>query len=140
MTCWRRGETLSMMNKVTRFSFLFAIFYCICYRPSFLTYGHLRYSPTSLICCCSVIKSCLNLLHPLNCSTPGFPVLHCLLKFAQTQVHWVSVAIQTSHPLLPLLLLPSAFPSIRIFSSESALHIRRPPKYSSFSFSIKPHN
>ena len=38
-------------------------------------------------CCCSVTKSCLTLCNPTNCSTPGFPVLHYLLKFAQTHVH-----------------------------------------------------
>ena len=48
-------------------------------------------------------------------------------------------AIQPSHPLHPLLLLPSVFPSIRVFSNESVLHIRS-PKYWSFSFSIHPSN
>ena len=70
---------------------------------------------------------------------PGFPVPHCLLEFAQTHVHLVSDAIQPSHPLPPLLLLPSVFPSIRVFSNESALCIRW-PKYWSFSFSISPSN
>ena len=71
----------------------------------------------------------------MDYSTPGFPVLHHLLKLAQTDVHWVSDAIQPPHPLLPLLLLPSVFPSIRAFSNKSSLHIRW-PKYWSFSFSI----
>ena len=75
----------------------------------------------------------------MECSTPGFSVLHYLPEFAQTQVHWVSDAIQPSHPLLPLLLLPSIFPSMRVFSGESALHIRW-PNYWSFSFSITPSN
>ena len=58
----------------------------------------------------------------------------------QTHVHRVSDAIQPSHRLSsPLLLLPSIFPSIRVFSNESALHIRS-PKYGSFSFSISPSN
>ena len=39
---------------------------------------------------------------PMDCSTPGFPVLHYLLELAQTPVHWVSDAIQPSHPLPPL--------------------------------------
>ena len=51
-------------------------------------------------CCCSVAKSCMTLFVPMDCNTPGFPVLHYLLKFAQTHVHWVSDAIQPSHPLL----------------------------------------
>ena len=50
---------------------------------------------------CSVAKSCLMLCHPMNCSTPGFPVLHCLPEFAQTHVHEVCDAIKPSHPLLP---------------------------------------
>ena len=54
----------------------------------------------SFIHCCSVPKSCPTLCDPMDCSTPGFPVLHYLLEFAQTHVHWVSDAIQPSHPLL----------------------------------------
>ena len=50
--------------------------------------------------CCSVAKSWLTLWNPMDCSTPGFSVLHYLLEFAQNHVHWVSDAIQTSHPLL----------------------------------------
>ena len=75
----------------------------------------------------------------MDCNTPGFPVLHYLLELAQTHVHWVSDAIQTSHPLLPLFLLPSVFSSIREFSSELALHIRW-PKYWSFSLSISTYS
>ena len=88
-------------------------------------------------CCCSVTKSCPTLCDPMNCSTPGFPVLRYLLEFAQTNVHRVSDAIQPSHPLLSPLLSPSVFPSIRVFSSESALHIRWPKNWS-FRFSISP--
>ena len=60
--------------------------------------------------CCSVAKLCPVLCDPMDYSTPGFPVLHYLLEFAQTHGHWVNDAIQSSHPLLPLLLLPSVFP------------------------------
>ena len=67
----------------------------------------------------------------MDCSTSGFPVLHHLPEFAQSHVHWVYDAIQSSHPLSPPLLLPSVFPSIRVFSNESALCVRW-----SFSFSI----
>ena len=66
--------------------------------------------------CCSVTKSCLILCNHMDCSIPGFPVLHYLLEFAQTPVHWVGDAIQPSYPLSPLLLLPSIFSSIRVFS------------------------
>ena len=92
-----------------------------------------------LCCCCLVVKSCLTLREPTHCSTPGFFVLHHLQEFAQIHGHWVDDAIQPSHPLSPPSLLPSIFPSIRIFSNESALHIRW-PKYWSFSLSISPSN
>ena len=84
---------------------------------------------------CSATQSCPTLCDPMDRSTPGFPVFHHLLEFAQTHVKWVGDAIQPSHPLLPLLLLPFIFPSIRILSSESAFRIRW-PKFWSFSFSI----
>ena len=50
-------------------------------------------------CCCSVAKLCLILCNPMDCSMPGFPVHHQFRKTAQTHVHWVSDAIQPSHPL-----------------------------------------
>ena len=53
----------------------------------------------TLACCCLVTKSCPTLCDPMNCSTPGFPVLHHLLELAQTRVHWVRDTIQPSHPL-----------------------------------------
>ena len=71
----------------------------------------------------------------MNRSTPGLPVHHQLPESTQTHVYWVSNAIQPSHPLL----LHSIFPSIRVFSNESALRIRW-PKYWSFSFTISPSN
>ena len=73
----------------------------------------------------------------MNCSTPGLPVHHQLPEFTQTHVHPVGDAIQPSHPLSTLLLLPPIPPSIRVFSNESTLHMRW-PKYWSFSFSIIP--
>ena len=96
--------------------------------------------------CCSVTKLCLTLFiffacvcstlcDPINCSMPRFPVLHYLLEFVQAHVHWVSDIIQPSHPLSSLLLLPSIFHSIRVFSNELALSISW-PKYWGFSFSI----
>ena len=91
-------------------------------------------------CCCSVAKSCPTLCDPMDCSTPGFPVLHCLPEFAQIHVHLVGDAIESSHPLYcPLLPVPSIFPSMRVFSNELVLHIRW-PKYWSFIFSIGPSN
>ena len=76
----------------------------------------------------------------MDCSSPGFSVLHYLLEFGQTHVHWVSDAIwTTSSSVAPLLLLPSIFPSIRVFSNLSSLHVRW-PKYWSFSFSTSHSN
>ena len=76
-----------------------------------------------------------------DCSMPGFPVYHQLLELAQTHVQWVGDAIQPSHPLLspspPALSL--SFPSFRVFSSESVLHIRW-PKHWSFSLNISLSN
>ena len=91
----------------------------------------------SSYCYCSVAQSCLTLCNSMDCSMPGFPAHHQLPELAQTHVHWISDAIQPCHPLLSLLLLPSIFPSIKIFSNESVLHMRW-PKYGSFSFSISP--
>ena len=68
---------------------------------------------------CSVAKSCLTLCNPMDCNMPGFPVLQCLSEFSQTYVHWVSDAIQPLILIHPLLLLPSIFHSIRVFSKPS---------------------
>ena len=59
-----------------------------------------------LIRCCSITKSCLTLCNPMDYSIPDVSVLHCLLEFAQTHVHWLSEAIQPSHPL-SFLFLPA---------------------------------
>ena len=61
----------------------------------------LQLSGFLLWCCCSVTQSCPTLCNPMDCSMPGFPVLHYLPEFAKTHVHWVSDAIQPSHPLSP---------------------------------------
>ena len=82
----------------------------------------------------SVAQSCLTLCDPIDCSTPGLPVHHQLPEFTQTHARGVSDAVQPSHPLFSLLLPPSIFLSIRVFSNESVLCIRW-PKYWSFSFS-----
>ena len=87
----------------------------------------------------SVAQSCLTFCDPMDCSTPGLPVHHQLLKFTQTHVHWVGDVIQPSHPL--------SSPSTPAFNhshdqglfKESALCIRW-PKYWSFSFNISPSN
>ena len=66
--------------------------------------------------------SCVWLCEPMDCSTPGFPVLHHLPEFAQTHVHWVSDAIQPSHPVDPLscfqsFLASGSFPKRQLFAS-----------------------
>ena len=77
----------------------------------------------------------------MDYSTPGFPVHHQLLELAQTHVHQVESVMPSNHLILchSLFLLPSIFPSIRVFSNELVLLIRW-PKYWSFSFSISPSN
>ena len=87
------------------------------------------------ICCCLVAQSCPTLCNPMDC----FLVLHYLLEFAQ--IMFVELMMPSNHLILccPLLLLPSIFPSIRVFSKELALWSRW-PKYWSFSFSISPSN
>jgi len=84
----------------------------------------------------SVAQLYQTLCNLMDCSTPGFPVHHQLLELTQTPIHCVSDPIEPSHPLsFP----PSIIPSIRVFSNESALHIRW-PNYWSFSFNISPPN
>ena len=87
----------------------------------------------------SVTQSCPTLCNPIDCSMPGLPVHHQLLEFTQT--HTIESVMPSNHLILchPLLLSPSIFPSIKVFSNESALPIKW-PKYWSFSFSIRPSN
>ena len=77
--------------------------------------------PLALICC-SVNKLCPTLCDPMDCSTPGFPVFHHLMEFAQTHITSIELMMPSNHLILchPLLLLPSVFPSIRVFSNKSA--------------------
>ena len=76
---------------------------------------------------------------PRTAETPGFPVFHYLPQFAQTHVHESVMPSSQLTLCRPLLLLPSILPSIRVFSNELAICVRR-PKYWSFSFSISPSN
>ena len=87
----------------------------------------------------SAAQSCPTLHDPMDCSTPGFSVhtdSQSPLKFMSTES-----AMPSNHLILCrlLLLLPSIFPNIRVFSNESALCIRW-PKYWSFSFNISSSN
>ena len=87
----------------------------------------------------SVTQSCPTICGPIDCSMPGLSVHHQLLEI--TQLMSIESVMPSSHLTLcrPLLLLPSIFLSIRVFSNESVLRIRW-PKYWSFSFSISPSN
>ena len=87
----------------------------------------------------SVAQLCLTLCDPTDCSTPDLPVYCQLPEFTQT--HSIESVMPSNHLILcgPLLLPPSIFPSVRVFSNESVLRIRW-PKYWSFSFSISPSN
>ena len=75
----------------------------------------------------------------MNSSMPGLPVQNQLPEFTQTHVHLVGDAIQPSHPVSSVLLLPPILPSIKVFSNESTLPMRL-PKYWSFSLNISPSN
>ena len=87
----------------------------------------------------SVAQSCLTLCDPMNCSMPGLPVHHQLLGLPKPMS--IESVMPSSHLILcrPLLFLPSIFPSIRVFSSESAVCMSC-SKYWSFSFNISPSN
>ena len=98
-----------------------------------------HYNGWNFTCCHLVTNLCSTICHLMNCSTPGFPVPHHLLEFAEVDVLSISDTIQPSLPRCPLLLLPSVFLGIRVFSNESALRIRW-PKYWSISFSISTSN
>ena len=97
------------------------------------SYNHLVWS----IQFSSVTQSCLTLCNPMDCSTPGslsITTSWSLLKPMPIESLMPPNHLSLSHPLL---LLPSVFPSIRVFSSESVLRIRWPKNWS-FSFNISP--
>ena len=83
----------------------------------------------------STVQSCLTVCDPMDCRMPFLPVHHQLTKSVMS----IESVMPSNHLILccPLLLLPSIFPSIRVFSKESVIHIKW-PKYWSFSFSIIP--
>ena len=86
----------------------------------------------------SITHSCPTLCNPTDYSTPGLSIHHQLPEFTQTHVHRDGPSNRLTL-YCPLFLLPSVFPSIRVFSNESVLCIRW-PKYWSFSFNISPSN
>ena len=98
---------------------------------SFLQFSSVQFS--------SVAQLCLTLCNSMDCSMPGLPVHHQILEL--TQLMPIELVMSSNHLILchPLLLLPSIFPSTRVFSNESVLRIRW-PTYWSFTFSISPSN
>ena len=106
-----------------------------------VTFGKdLKYTHTAYgIYCCSVSQSCLTLYYPMDCSMKGFPVLY--ISWNLFKLTSIKSMMPSKHliPCHPLLLLSSIFPTIRVFSNESALHIRL-PKYQSFNLSISSSN
>ena len=87
----------------------------------------------------SVAQSCLTLCDPMNHSMPGHPTI--IISWSSPKPMSIQLVMPSDHliPCSPLLFLPSIFPSIRVFSNESALHIRLPKDWS-FNFNISPSN
>ena len=128
--------SLSICHEVTGPDAMILVFWMLSYKP---TFSLSSFTFINSVQFSSVAQLCLTFCDPMNCSTPGLPVHHQLREFTQTNVHWVSDAIQPSHPLSSPSLPTSIFPSIRVFSNESAICIRW-PKCWSFSFNISPSN
>ena len=105
------------------------IWYCICFHYWLILFSSVKFS--------SVTQSC-PICDSMNSNTPGFPVHHQLPE--STQPMSIELVMPSNHLILchPLL-LPSIPPSIRVFSDESALHIKW-PKYWSLNFNISPSN
>ena len=87
-----------------------------------------------IYCCCSVMKSCPTFCDLMDCSMPGFPVLHYLLEFAQIHIHWSMIIFNHYIICQPLLLLPSIFPSTRVFSWCSVHQVAKAPELQHQSF------
>ena len=116
--------TLSMETLGMRMTAIILVPWSGCCSPSFFVCLHSssirnqqtdphRVAPFTRPTCSSVAKSCVTLCHPMDCSTPGSPVLSYLPEFAQIHVLWVSDAIYLSHPLSLIFCLQS-FPAIRV--------------------------
>ena len=91
---WRRCQKFLPMSKVKLYILLVYNSLCISHTDQLsLTYWYFIYQFSS------VAQSCPTLCDPMDCSTPGLPVHHQLPEFIQTNFHWISDAIQPSHPL-----------------------------------------
>ena len=129
-----RAGTVTLHFKIINFQSFSITFSHTCVRAH--THTHTHKHNIQFI---SVTQSCPTLCDPINCSMPGLPVHHQLPSPPRPMS--MESMMPSNHLILchPLLLLPSIFPSIRVFSNESALLIRW-PKYWSFSFNISPSN
>ena len=93
--------TSSLMNNhIILFAFISGYKYTIYSNCFIILLNPVKVSFSPSCCCCSVTQLCPTLCDPMGCSTPGFPVLHDLLKLAQSHAHRLSDVIQPSHPLL----------------------------------------
>ena len=105
MLNWRQGagSSLTVVGQPhgleTQLAALEIEFILLLEMSTFVLKAFLMLHEAHVHCYCSVAKSCLTLCDPMDCSTPGFPVLHYLPEFAQTHGHWVGDAIQPSHSL-----------------------------------------
>ena len=108
MNLWVRGVYfLSSSRQVPKSSF-----HCSSWKKKKLEGIRTLEKILQYCCRCWVAKPCLTFYDFMNCSMPGFSVLHYLLSFAQTYIHWVNDAIQSSHPLLsPFSSCPQSFPA-----------------------------
>ena len=94
-----------------------------------------------VLCCCSDTKLCLTLCNPINCSMPGYSVLHCFLEFAQIRVHLTDDAIQPSHTFSSCPQSFSAsgsFPMSWLFTSDKELELQLQYQYFQWIFSVDP--
>jgi len=104
--CMRRVQVISVDVSLEFYSDFpctkTRVYMPVCVLRIFLSWRELWFqSQFNFLCCCSVTQSCPTLCASVDCSTPGFPVLHHLPELAQIHIHWVGDAIQPSHPLLP---------------------------------------
>ena len=92
-TTLSKQSTLAFSHRVQKS----ALYICVCFTVSHIE--SLLPSFFSSVQFSSVAQSCPTFWDPMNCSAPGLPVHHQLPEFTQTHIHWVSDAIQPSHPL-----------------------------------------
>ena len=130
------SSSLATTNLFTAYSFTFSRMSWSWYHMEFSLYDWFPSLHNMQLSCCSVAQLCLVICNPMDCSMPGFPVPHYLLKLMLTES-----VMPCNHLILchPILLLPSTFPSITVFSNESALLIRW-TKHWKFSCNIGPSN